>query len=54
MDWKTNIKMKILPNVVYRFSAILIKIPPAFFTEIEKLILKLMWEYKGPMTTKAI
>ena len=30
----------------YRFSAILIKIPKAFFKEIGKTILKLIWNHK--------
>ena len=52
MDQRTDIKVAVLFELIYRFNTMLIKIPAGIFAEIEKPTLKLTWKCKGSRTAK--
>ena len=48
------VEMTLLPKAFYRFNAILIQIPVAFFTELQQKISQFVWKHKRPERAKAI
>lgn len=46
--------MSILPNLIYIFCAIAIKMPASYFMDINKGIVKFMWSGKRPRIVNTI
>ena len=47
-------KMTILPNAIYRFNVIPIKLPMAFPKELEQKVSQFIWKYKRPQIAKTV
>ena len=47
-------KITILQNTVYRFNVIPIKLPVAFFTELEQKVSQVIWKHKRPRIVKTV
>ena len=51
---RINMKMTILPNAIYRFNEISIKLSMAFSIELEEKISQFIWKNNRPQTAKTV
>ena len=45
--------MAIVPKVIYRFNTIPVKLPTAFYIELEQKFLQFVWKHEKPPRVKA-
>ena len=48
------VKMSILPNAIYSFNVVTLKLPMAFFIEVNQKTSQFMWIQKRPQIAKAV
>ena len=51
---KNSLKMAVLPKLILRFTAASIKILFFSLAEIDKMIVKFMWKFKGPWIAQTV
>ena len=49
VDWKNQHSENVyIPKAMYRFSAIPVKLPTVYFTELEQILSQFVWKHKKP------